>query len=102
MNEIKKRISEVQAKNAVRKANQDRQYGNGAIGRFVRHSSDLVDLFALIIERDMPVPPGKGRGCRVQTHHIDMAYLKVQTAMLNMLMERETNEHQQTVSDNDE
>jgi len=28
--------------------------------------------------------------------------LKVQTAMLNMLMERETNEHQQTVSDNDE
>jgi len=102
MSEIKKRISVVQAKKAVRKANQDRQYGHGAIGRFVTHSSSLVDLFALMIEKDMVVAPGEGRGCRVQMQHIDATFLKIQTAFMNMLMERETNEHQQDVSSDDE
>jgi len=102
MSEIKKRISVVQAKKAVRKANEDRQYGHGAIERFVSHSSSLVDLFALMVEKDMVVSPGEGRGCRVQMQHIDSTFLKVQTAFMNMLMEREVNEYEQDVSSDDE
>ncbi len=102
MSEFNKRISDVQAKKAARKANEGRQYGHGAIGRFVTHSSTLVDLFALMIEKDMAVAPGEGRGCRVQMQHIDTTFLKVQTVFMNMLMEREINEYQQDVSSNNE
>ena len=97
-----KRISDVQAKKSARKANTKRQYGYGAVNRFVTHASALVDLFALIVEKDMKVAPGEGRGCRVQTEHLDSSFLKVQTALMNIIMEGMTNEHEQDLPSDDE
>ena len=61
-----KRISDVQAKKAVRKANSKRQYGMVLLKMFVACSTELIDLYAEIIEKSMLVAPGKGKGCRVQ------------------------------------
>ena len=50
----------------------------------------------------MKVAPGEGRGCRVQTEHLDSSFLKVQTALMNIIMEGMTNEHEQDLPSDDE
>jgi|14_taG_2_1085336.scaffolds.fasta_scaffold19117_5 hypothetical protein len=69
-----KRISVVQAKKAVRKANPKRQYGYGAIDMFVACSTELIDLYAEIIEKSMLVAPGQGKGCRVQSRDAELIF----------------------------
>lgn len=84
------RISEVQAKNALRKANPDRQYAHGSYGRFRRYSGNLIDLFAMIVERRMDKPANSGRGCRVTPDHIDNSFLQLQTVVYDLLLNIET------------
>ena len=76
-----KRISEVQAKISLRSANEERQYGNGAVPRFITSAGKIIDLFAAFVEQEMKVPPKGGRGCRVQKEHIDLAFGKFYQAM---------------------
>ena len=85
----KTRISEVQAKNALRKANPDRQYAYGSYGRFQRYSGNLIDLFAMIIERRMDKPANSGRGCRVTPQHIENSYAKLQKVVYDLLLDIE-------------
>ena len=59
-----RRISEVQAKKSLKKANEDRQYGHGSVELFINCSADLMDLFAQYLESQMTVPPRKGAGSR--------------------------------------
>jgi len=83
---IKQRISETQAKKAVRNANKNRQYGHGAIPRFVKRASEIVDLFAKIVEKNMEVPAGQGlRGSRVQPYNVDIAYVQAYDALRRVL-----------------
>jgi len=97
-----KRISDVQAKKAARKANKKRQYGYGAVPRFVTHASALVDLYALYVEKSMKVAPGKGRGCRVQTYHLDIAFATMQSLMNELILESVLNEYEQDLPSDDE
>ena len=76
-----KRVSEYQAKKSVRKANPNRQYGDGAYPRFASCSGQIMDLFALFVEQEMKVPPKGGAGCRVQKEHIDLCFGKFYQAM---------------------
>lgn len=80
------RISDVQVKASVRKANSDRQYGMGSLGRHAKYSSELVDLWSAYIEMQMPIPPNSGRGCRVQTDHIDACWGRFQTALMKLML----------------
>tara|TARA_R100001510_G_C7640014_1_gene197725 strand:+ start:180 stop:701 length:522 start_codon:yes stop_codon:yes gene_type:complete len=78
------KISELQAKKAVRKANPERQWGNShgqSLTKFRAKAGELVDLFALYIEQRMPMPPNSGRGCRVQLPHVEIAFGKMYQAM---------------------
>ena len=78
MTEIpQKRMSEVQAKKSLRSANQERQYGMGAVPRYITCGSKIMDLFATYVEQEMKVPPKSGRGCRVQPEHIERCVGKV-------------------------
>ena len=88
-----KRIAESQARKALRKANPKRQYGstNGnSVARFQFKTSALVDKFALFIEEQMLQEPNTGHGCRVQTHHIEMAYMKFETLIDTFMNEQRT------------
>jgi len=76
-----KRVSEVQAKISLRKANEERQYGNNAVPRFGTCAGKIIDLFAQFVEDEMTVPPKGGRGCRVQKEHIDLCFGKFYQAM---------------------
>ena len=76
-----KRVSEVQAKISLRKANEERQYGNNAVPRFGNCAGKIIDLFAQFVEDEMTVPPKGGRGCRVQKEHIDLCFGKFYQAM---------------------
>jgi len=87
------KISELQAKKAVRKANPERQWGNShgqSLTKFRAKAGELVDLFALYIEQRMPLPPNTGRGCRVQLPHVEMAFGRMNQAM-RQFMDEEAN-----------
>ena len=43
MTKIIKRISEVQAKKSLRSANEDRQYGQGAVPRYIVAGRKIMD-----------------------------------------------------------
>jgi hypothetical protein len=86
-----KRVSEVQAKISLRKANEERQYGNNAVPRFGSCAGKIIDLFAQFVEDEMTVPPKGGRGCRVQKEHIDLCFGKFYQAMREF-MDGEKNE----------
>ena len=87
MTRIIKRISEVQAKKSLRSANEDRQYGQGAVPRYIVAGSKIMDLFATFVEQEMTVPPKGGRGCRVQKEHIDLCFGKFYQAMREFMDE---------------
>lgn len=82
-----KRVSEVQAKKSLRSANEDRSYGNGAVGKFIIVASDIMDLFAEYIEQQMKVPPKGGRNSRVQPDHIEKYGGRFFKAMTNFVKE---------------
>ena len=54
------KISELQAKKALRNANPKRQYGYGAVSKFKINAGKMVDLMAIYIEQLMPLPPNSG------------------------------------------
>jgi|TARA_R110002012_G_scaffold28126_2_gene89045 hypothetical protein len=83
-----KRIAESQARKSVRKANQNRQYGNGAVPRFASKASAIVDLFAQYVEEQMLYETNTGKGCRVQKHHIESCSIKFMN-VINLFMEQE-------------
>jgi hypothetical protein len=89
-----KRISVVQAKKSLKKANEDRQYGHGSIDLFINCSADLMDLFAQYLESQMTVPPRKGAGSRVQKLHVELAYGRFYKAMRDF-MDKEGEEDEQ-------
>ena len=99
-----KRISVVQAKKAVRKANPSRQYGHGAIEKFVYCSSELIDKYAEIIERSMLVAPGHGKGCRVQKDFVELIFGRMERVLRELetlsdkatqaVLEAEQDEHE--------
>ena len=84
---VVKRISEVQAKKSLRSANKERQYGNGAVPRYIVSGSKIMDLFASFVEEQMKVPAKGGRGCRVQPEHIDLCFGKFYQAMREFMDE---------------
>tara|TARA_R110002020_G_scaffold53057_2_gene148713 strand:- start:9844 stop:10107 length:264 start_codon:yes stop_codon:yes gene_type:complete len=86
-----RRVSEVQSKISLRKANKDRQYGNGSVSKFGVSAGKIIDLFATYVESEMKVPPNGGRGCRVQKEHIDLCFGKFYQAMREF-MDGEKNE----------
>jgi len=88
------KISELQAKKSVRRANPKRQWGQSyrnmdSLFHFRQFAGDLVDMYAQYIEQRMPIPPGKGRGSRVQYPHVEAAFTQlsnvIRTHMLNEL-----------------
>jgi len=83
-----RRIAESQARKSVRKANKNRQYGNGAVPRFASRASSIVDLFAQYVEEQMLYEINTGKGCRVQKHHIESCSIKFMNT-LNVFMEQE-------------
>lgn len=88
---VVKRISEVQAKKSLRSANKERQYGNGAVPRYIVCGSKIMDLFAVYVEQKMKVPAKGGRGCRVQPEHIERCFGNFYQAMREF-MDGEKNE----------
>lgn len=86
-----RRVSEVQSKISLRKANKDRQYGNGSVSKFGVSAGKIIDLFATYVESEMKVSPNGGRGCRVQKEHIDLCFGKFYQAMREF-MDGEKNE----------
>tara|TARA_R100001463_G_scaffold30575_2_gene69545 strand:- start:3819 stop:4121 length:303 start_codon:yes stop_codon:yes gene_type:complete len=82
-----KRISELQAKKSLRKANKERSYGSGAVDKYIVCSSKIMDLFAVYIEQEMKVPPRGGRGARVQPEHIDLCFGKFYQSMREFMDE---------------
>ena len=80
------RISELQAKKALRKANPKRQYGYGAVSKFKVSAGKMVDFMALYIEQRMPLPPNSGKGCRVQPHHIENYFNEIENALLKLFL----------------
>ena len=83
---MKFRISEVQAKASVRKANKNRQFEMGSLDRHRKYTSELIDLWSAFIELEMPVAAGEGRGSRVTKEHIDNSWSKFQGHMLKILL----------------
>lgn len=76
-----KRVSDVQSKISLRAANEDRQYGQGAVPRFGNCAGKIIDLFAQYVEDSMTVPPKGGRGCRVQKEHVQLCFGNFYQAM---------------------
>lgn len=87
-----KRVSEVQAKISLRKANKDRQYGNNAVPRFASCAGEIIDQFARFVEQEMKVPPKGGRGCRVQKEHIQLCFGKFYQAMNEFILNQDKEE----------
>jgi len=83
-----RRLSQLQARKALRKANNKRQYNSNAVGRFRTKTSEIIDLFALFVEEQMIKAPNTGQGCRVTEHHIETANHKLQQVIIEY-MEKE-------------
>ena len=81
------RISLLQVKKALRKANPRRQYGHGAAEKFGTKAGEMVDLLALFVETKMPLPPNSGKGCRVQPDHIERYYADIQKMMFDAILQ---------------
>lgn len=80
------KISELQAKRALRNANPKRQYGYGAVSKFKVNAGKMVDLMAIYIEQRMPLPPNSGKGCRVQPHHIESYFAEIENAIMKLFL----------------
>jgi hypothetical protein len=80
------KISELQAKKAVRNANPKRQYGYGAITEFKVSAGKMVDLMAVYVEQRMPLPPNSGKGCRVQPKHIENCFNEIENAIRRLFL----------------
>jgi len=80
------KISELQAKKAVRNANPKRQYGYGAITKFKMSAGRMVDLMAVYVEQRMPLPPNSGKGCRVQPEHIEKCFNEIENAIMRLFL----------------
>ena len=81
------RISEVQMKKSVRKANKWRQYEMGALTAHRKCATDLVDLWSSFVELNMKVPARHGRGSRITKEHINNCYSKFQNIILKAMLE---------------
>tara|TARA_R100000995_G_C3481338_1_gene124096 strand:- start:1097 stop:1363 length:267 start_codon:yes stop_codon:yes gene_type:complete len=86
------RISEVQTKASVRRANKYRQFEMGALGRHRKYASELIDLWSAFIDMNMEVPAGHGRGARVTKKHIDMCWHRFQGTLLKAMAFKEGEE----------
>ena len=80
------KISELQAKKAVRNANPKRQYGYGAVSKFKVSAGKMVDLMAIYVEQRMPLPPNSGKGCRVQPHHVEKCFAEIENAIMKLFL----------------
>ena len=78
------RMTEKQARIALREANSKRQYGDGAVSRFKTKAGILIDMFANIVEDTMAQEPNTGHGCRVQTLHIDVVFMRIENHMKDL------------------
>jgi len=81
------RITEKQARSSLREANDKRQYGDGAVSRFKTKAGIIIDLFARFVEEQMIQAPNTGHGCRVQSHHIEVASLRMENHIKDLMME---------------
>jgi hypothetical protein len=88
-----KRVREVQARNATRNANPKRRYHPDAMSAFIKRSSQLVDFFARMVEREKRIPTGYGiRGTNITEVDVDQTYFKFKSTVrdfLDMLGEEE-------------
>lgn len=80
------KLSLIQVKKALRKANPARQYGHNAPERFRLKAGELIEMMAMYMEVKMPLPPNSGKGCRVQPHHIDAFFSDIQSAMYRLII----------------
>ena len=72
------KISELQAKKALRNANPKRQYGYGAVSKFKINAGKM--------EQRMPLPPNSGKGCRVQPHHVESYFAEIENAIMKLFL----------------
>tara|TARA_R110001606_G_C15013003_1_gene608710 strand:- start:77 stop:409 length:333 start_codon:yes stop_codon:yes gene_type:complete len=86
-----KRIAESQARKSLRTANPKRQYGEGAVPRFQYKSSALIDMFAHYVDEQMLFEPNTGKGCRVQPHHVESCFIKLNRVILLFMEEERKN-----------
>tara|TARA_R110000751_G_scaffold57476_5_gene121869 strand:- start:1967 stop:2269 length:303 start_codon:yes stop_codon:yes gene_type:complete len=86
-----RRMSKEAAKKSIRKANPERQYGNldndCAVDRFNIECSKIIDLCAEYIESEMKTAPKTGRGCRVQSKHVQLCCHKLKDVIDNFMKE---------------
>tara|TARA_R110001592_G_scaffold309381_1_gene583587 strand:+ start:278 stop:613 length:336 start_codon:yes stop_codon:yes gene_type:complete len=71
------RIPYQQARKALRLANPKRQYATGSVDRFRTKASAIVDLFAKYVDEQMIKSPNTGHGCRVNTSHVNISFMKL-------------------------
>tara|TARA_R110001606_G_C15329137_1_gene645370 strand:- start:838 stop:1134 length:297 start_codon:yes stop_codon:yes gene_type:complete len=83
----KTRISYVQARNALRKANPNRQYYDQSDVHFQIKCGELIDMFATYVEVRMEVPSNSGRNCGVQKNHIENCFSSIQATMTKEITE---------------
>tara|TARA_R110002124_G_scaffold65547_1_gene179270 strand:+ start:1065 stop:1370 length:306 start_codon:yes stop_codon:yes gene_type:complete len=81
------RITEKQARSSLREANSKRQYGDGAVSRFKTKAGILIDMFANLVEDTMVQEPNTGHGCRVQKHHVEVIFTRIENHMKDLLIE---------------
>tara|TARA_Y100000385_G_C12507100_1_gene389654 strand:- start:98 stop:394 length:297 start_codon:yes stop_codon:yes gene_type:complete len=83
----KTRVAYIQAREALRKANPNRQYYNQADAKFQWKCGEIIDLFAMYVEVKMKVPSNSGRNCGVQPKHIDNCFSDIQTILTKEITE---------------
>jgi len=75
------RISYVQAKESLSKANPKRQHSKNAVSAFQEQMGEFVDLMASIIEKSLP-PATTGRGSRLEPSHVHEQIMLVELQMM--------------------
>ena len=95
---MKRIISERDAKKVVKKPNPRRQWGNSegdSIDKFRVCCGDIIELFAIYLEKTMKKEPNTGEGCRVQYNHVEMQFGRFYRHMSDFVFRTEHKEEEE-------
>ena len=87
---VKKYIEQGLREAAKKNGNAGRSITQEAIGRATTKAGDIVDLFLLMIEKELP--PKGGRGTRMLPYHVELAYGKLYESMIKHMQGENGNE----------
>jgi len=85
-----KRMSDVQVKKSLRRANSLRKHSMEAFNEFKFLASELVDLFAQYVDIRKNIPAGEGlRGATMQREDVKKCYDRIRSILLDEILKEQ-------------